>query len=221
MASRSTSDPSRNTDSGGLSETSPRRSSTGWRSIKSNQISVRGNTYSVPVRFIGRQMRVLLHANELIVYYGRIVVTRHERVGGRNGSCLVLDHYLEALMRKPGAFPGSTALEPARSAGRFTPVHDKWWTAAKGAHGDEAGTRALIEVLLLAWHMDHEQAVAGRASAYRAGALTGRGRAGSPASSPNPTGNRSRRLVPGQSRWRPRTRGRPRRYLPRRLAAVP
>jgi hypothetical protein len=107
-----------------------------------------------------------------IVYDGRTVVTRHERLGGRNGSCLVLDHYLEALMRKPGAFPGSTALEQARSAGRFTPVHDRWWAAAKAAHGDAAGTRALIEVLLLARHMDHEQVVAGLAAAYRAGALT-------------------------------------------------
>ncbi|MBZ9644339.1 hypothetical protein [Streptomyces sp. PSKA30] len=105
-----------------------------------SQISVRGNAYSVPVRSIGRQLRVLLHANDLIVYDGRTVVTRHERLGGRHGSRLVLDHYLEALLRKPGAFPGSTALEQDRSAGRFTPVHDKWWTAAKATHGDAAGT---------------------------------------------------------------------------------
>ncbi|GAA3141668.1 hypothetical protein [Streptomyces echinatus] len=98
----------------------------------------------MPVRFIGRQLRVLLHANDLIVYDGRNVVTRHERLGGRNGSRLVLDHYLEALLRKPGAFPGSTALEQARSAGRFTPVHDKWWSAANTAHGDLADTPALI-----------------------------------------------------------------------------
>ncbi|MEU0194696.1 hypothetical protein ABZ250_33380 [Streptomyces afghaniensis] len=137
-----------------------------------SQISVRGNAYSVPVRFVGRQLTVLLHANylDLIVYDGRTVVTRHERLSGRHGSRLVLDHYLEALLRKPGAFPGSTALEQARSAGRFTPVHDKWWTAAKAAHGDAAGTRALIEVL--ARHMDHEQVVAGLAAAHRAGALT-------------------------------------------------
>ena len=137
-----------------------------------SQISIRGNTYSVPVRFIGRQLRVLLHANDLIVYDGRNEITRHERLGGVHGSRLVLDHYLEALLRKPGAFPGSTALEQVRSAGRFTPIHGKWWSAAKAAHGDAAGTRALIEVLLLARHMEHEQVVAGLAAAYRAGALT-------------------------------------------------
>jgi hypothetical protein len=88
------------------------------------------------------------------------------------GSRLDLDHYLEALVRKPGALPGATALEQARAAGRFTPVHDAWWAAARKAHGDAAGTRALIEVLLLHRHMPHEHVVAGLATAVRAGALT-------------------------------------------------
>ncbi len=60
----------------------------------------------------------------------------------------------------------------ARSAGKFTPVHDAWWDAAVKAHGDTAGTRALIEVLLLARHVSHEHLVAGLATALRAGALT-------------------------------------------------
>src|SRR5262249_13373095 len=85
---------------------------------------------------------------------------------------LDLDHDLEALVRKPGALPGSTALEQARAAGKFTPVHDAWWAAARKAHGDASGTRALIEVLLLHRHMAHEHVVAGLAAAQRAGALT-------------------------------------------------
>ncbi|MFM9586227.1 hypothetical protein ACKI11_41785, partial [Streptomyces caniscabiei] len=82
------------------------------------------------------------------------------------------DHYLEALIRKPGAFPGATALEQARSAGKFTPVHDDWWDAARAAHGDKDGTKALIEVLLLGRHMSHEHIVAGLAMALGAGAFT-------------------------------------------------
>jgi hypothetical protein len=76
------------------------------------------------VRLIGKTLRVLLHASELIVFDDRREVARHERLSTQGGSRLVLDHYLEALVRKPGAFPGATALEQARSAGRFTPVHD-------------------------------------------------------------------------------------------------
>ncbi|MDH6579382.1 hypothetical protein P3T29_005068 [Kitasatospora sp. MAP5-34] len=76
------------------------------------------------------------------------------------------------MVRKPGAFPGATALDQARSAGKFTPVHDAWWAAAVRAHGDAEGTRALIEVLLLGRHLPHEHIVAGLATALRAGALT-------------------------------------------------
>lgn len=114
---------------------------------------------------------MLLHANNLVVYDIRTVVAHHKRLSGRGESRLLLDHYLEALLRKPGAFPGATALEQTKVAGKFTPVHEAWWTAARDAHGEAAGTRALIEVLL-GRHVEHEHVVAGLAAAHRAGAVT-------------------------------------------------
>ncbi|MBB2940473.1 transposase [Actinoplanes lutulentus] len=137
-----------------------------------SQVTVRTNRYSVPVRLVGRQVRVQLHASDLVVYDGRNPVARHERLMAKSRSRLDLDHYLEALLRKPGALPGATALEQARAAGKFTPVHDAWWEAVRRVHGDAAGTRALIEVLLLHRHMPHDHVVAGLATAVRAGALT-------------------------------------------------
>lgn len=137
-----------------------------------SQVTVRTNRYSVPVRLIGHRVRVLLHACELVVFDGRAEVARHERLLAKAGTRLELDHYLEALVRKPGALPGATALEQARAAGKFTPVHDAWWAAARKVHGDRDGTRALIQVLLLHRHMLHEHVVAGLAAALRAGALT-------------------------------------------------
>ncbi|MEV5205028.1 hypothetical protein [Streptomyces sp. NPDC053720] len=83
-----------------------------------------------------------------------------------------MDDYLEFLVRMPGAFPGSTALGQARSAGRFTPVHDAWWDQARKIHGERDGTRSLIEVLLPGRHLPHEHVVAGPATALRAGAMT-------------------------------------------------
>ncbi|MGW3730611.1 IS21 family transposase [Streptomyces sp. NPDC000851] len=136
------------------------------------QVSVRTNRYSVPVRLIGRRVRVLLHASEVVIYDGRVEVARHERLVAKGAVRLELDHYLEALVRKPGALPGATALEQARAAGKFTPVHDAWWEAVRKAHGDAEGTRALIEVLLLHRHMTHDHVVAGIAAALKAGALT-------------------------------------------------
>ncbi|WP_405986987.1 Mu transposase domain-containing protein [Streptomyces sp. NBC_00872] len=137
-----------------------------------SQISVRTNRYSVPVRLIGRNIRAILHASELVVYDGRDEVARHERLIAKGGTRLELDHYLEALVRKPGALPGATALDQARSAGRFTPVYDAWWDAAVKAHGERDGTRALIEVLLLGRHLPHEHLVTGLAAALKTDALT-------------------------------------------------
>lgn len=136
------------------------------------QVSVRGNKYSVPARLIGRQVRVLLNASDLVVHDGRTPVATHERLMTKGDVRLELDHYLEVFTRKPGAFPGATALEQARAAGKFTPTHDAWWAAAVKAHGDADGTRELIRVLLLHRRMRHEDVVAGIAAALRAGALT-------------------------------------------------
>lgn len=137
-----------------------------------SQVTVRTNRYSVPTRFIGRELRVLLHASHLVVFDSRTEVARHDRLHAKGGSRLELDHYLEALVRKPGALLGATVLEQARATGKFSPVHDAWWAAACKAHGDTIGTRALIEVLLLHRHMNHDHVVAGLATALRAGAVT-------------------------------------------------
>ena len=137
-----------------------------------SQVTVQANRYSVPVRLIGRQLRALLPANRIEIYDSTRLVARHERFMGKGGSRLDLDHYLEGLLRKPGALPGATALEQARAAGKFTPVHDAWWAAACKAHGDRDGTKALIEVLLLHRRLAHEQVVAGIAAALHSGALT-------------------------------------------------
>jgi hypothetical protein len=83
---------------------------------------------------------------------------------------LVLDHYLEILVRKPGALPGSVALAQAREAGVFTAAHEAFWAAARARHGDGPGTRELIEVLLLHRRMPAAQVIAGITAALTAGA---------------------------------------------------
>jgi hypothetical protein len=123
----------------------------------------------VPARLIGRRVRVLLRAGELVVFDGRTEVARHERATRRGQQTLVLDHYLEVLQRKPGALPRSTALAQARVAGSFTPAHDAFWALARKTLGDGGGTRALIEVLLLHRHLPAAAIQAGLAAAVAVG----------------------------------------------------
>jgi hypothetical protein len=136
------------------------------------RITVRQCHYSVPVRLIGNRVRVFLRASEVVVLEGRAEVCRHARSVTRGSQTLVLDHYLEVLARKPGAMPGATALVQARQAGTFTAAHEAFWAAARRAHGDAAGTRALIEVLLLHRHIRAADVAAGISAALSAGAAS-------------------------------------------------
>jgi hypothetical protein len=106
-----------------------------------------------------------------VVFDRRRVVARHERSTVKGSTTLVLDHYLEILVRKPGALPGATALAQARESGVFTSAHDAFWAAACRAHGDAGGTRELVEVLLLHRHLAHADVVAGLLAATSAGAV--------------------------------------------------
>jgi transposase len=112
------------------------------------RVCVRQNYYSVPARYAGRRLPLRLSATAVEVLDGPQVVARHERAPGKYAEILLLDHYLEVLQRKPGALPGAAALARARAAGTFTAAHQRYWDAARRQHGDAAGTRALIEVLL-------------------------------------------------------------------------
>jgi transposase len=136
------------------------------------QVMVRCNQYSVPARFIGHRLRVKLSASAVVVYDRNTVVARHQRAVGKGAKVLDLDHYLEILLRKPGALPGATALAQARASKAFTAEHEAFWVAARKTHGDAAGTRALVEVLLLHRHLDRVDVLAGITAALSVGSTS-------------------------------------------------
>jgi transposase len=136
------------------------------------RISVGKCRYSVPARLIGSRIRVMLSANELRVFDGARLAAVHPRLIAAGDERLELDHYLEIVVRKPGALPGAAALAQARAAGAFTSVHEAFWAAARARHGDAAGTKALIEVLLLHRRMPATQVVAGMTAALAAGSCS-------------------------------------------------
>jgi transposase len=113
------------------------------------RICVRQRWYSVPARLVGRRLDVRLGARSVEVHHEGRLVARHERSPEKGSQTLALDHYLEVLARKPGALPGSLTLAQARENGMFTTAHERFWRRARRRLGDAAGTRALIEVLLL------------------------------------------------------------------------
>jgi len=135
------------------------------------RVSVRQCYYSVPVRHVARRLPVRLSATTVEVLDGATVVARHERAVGKYVQVLALDHYLEVLKTKPGALPGATALAQAKASGAFTVTHQRYWDAARAARGDQAGTRALIEILLAHRTLPAAALVAGMDTALAAGAV--------------------------------------------------
>src|SRR6266851_7905749 len=66
----------------------------------------------------------------------------------------------------------SAALAQARAGGAFTAARQAFWDRARARNGDAAGTRALIEVLLLHRRMPAGQVTAGISAALAAGSCS-------------------------------------------------
>ena len=133
------------------------------------RICVRQSYYSVPARLAGRRVQVALGADWIEVRHDGALVARHTRSLHKGTEDLVLDHYLEVLTHRPGAFAGATALVTARVNGAFTAAHQRFWDTARRRAGDRDGTKALIGVLLLHRTLPTEAVLGGIDGALAAG----------------------------------------------------
>ncbi len=68
--------------------------------------------------------------------------------------------------------PGATALVQARAGKVFTATHEAFWVAARQAHGDAGGTRALAEVLLPHRHLQRADVLDGISAALSVGSTS-------------------------------------------------
>jgi hypothetical protein len=133
------------------------------------RICVRQCYYSVPARLAGRRVDVSLGSDWIDVRHDGAVIARHTRSLHKGSEDLVLDHYLDVLAHRPGAFAGATALVAARAAGTFTDQHQRFWDAARRKAGDRDGTKALIGVLLLHRTLPTDAVLAGMDAALAGG----------------------------------------------------
>src|SRR6202040_4278275 len=111
-------------------------------------VKVLTNFYSVPLP-VGLEVQAKVHSAYVEIWHQGECVARHERCFNRQQKVLNLEHYLDALTKKPGAFAGSTPLEQWRAQGRWPASFDRFWEALKQRRGKQGGTRAMIEALLL------------------------------------------------------------------------
>jgi transposase len=136
-----------------------------------SRICVRQCFYSVPVRYVGRRLDVRLGAERIEALDGAHLVASHPRALARGSEVLDLDHYLEVLSIKPGAFPGSTPLERARRTGAFSELHDRFLSEARKKKGDSGGYKAIIDVLLAERNLSRSAVAQGMQAALHIGSV--------------------------------------------------
>ena len=112
-------------------------------------VRVLTNFYSVPAP-VGCEVQAQVYAAKVEIWYEGKCLAVHDRCFGRQQKVLELDHYLDVLSKKPGALAGSTALEQCRAQGRWPASFDRLWEELKKRRGKQDGTRAMIDLLLLA-----------------------------------------------------------------------
>ncbi len=111
-------------------------------------VKVLTNFYSAPLP-VGVEVQVKIYPAYVEIWRQSKCVARHERSFARFQKVLDLEHYLEVLMKKPGALAGSTPLEQWRAQGRWPGSYDRFWEILKERQGKQEGTRAMIEIIML------------------------------------------------------------------------
>jgi hypothetical protein len=115
---------------------------------KQGCVLVKTNAYSVPLR-AGSRAEARVYPLHVEVWHSGRRVARHERCHRRRQHVLDLEHYLDVLSCKPGAFAGSKPLAQMRAAGRWPPCYDELWDRLLTRHGKQNGTRVMVAVVCL------------------------------------------------------------------------
>jgi hypothetical protein len=136
---------------------------------KQGCVLVKTNAYSVPL-CAGSRVEARVYPLHVEVWHSGRRVARHERCHRRRQHVLDLEHYLEVLSHKPGAFAGSKPLAQWREAGRWPPCYDELWTRLLSRHGKQNGTRAMVAVVALGREFGHEALRVAIATAVSLGA---------------------------------------------------
>lgn len=114
----------------------------------SRTVNVLTNFYSAPLP-PGTKVEAKAYAAYVELWYEGRCVARHERCFSRQQKILNLEHYLDVLAKKPGAFAGSVPLEQWRAQGRWPESFDRFWERLQQRCGRQDGTRAMSDILLL------------------------------------------------------------------------
>lgn len=86
------------------------------RADKYATVIVDKNRYSVPTRYAGFKVKVLLYADRIEIFTGTKKLASHERLFGNNKWSLKPEHYLELIQQRPMAFNSARPIQQWRQS---------------------------------------------------------------------------------------------------------
>ncbi len=113
------------------------------------------NRYSVPTRYAGFKMRILLYVDRVEICYGSKKLSSHERVYGNNKWILDPGHYLELIQQRPMAFNSARPIRQWRQS--WPKVLEQLLSRFCAAQGETKGIKDFISVLMLYQHHDSSE----------------------------------------------------------------
>lgn len=117
--------------------------------------------YSVPVDYAHQKLSLRGYVDWVEVYGGLTCIARHRRSYEREVYVLDLDHYLELLLRKPGALDNAKPLRVAN----LPPVYGQYREELQAHH--RQGDREFVRVLMLHREFSADQVQTALAAALR------------------------------------------------------
>lgn len=113
---------------------------TSWSTIR-----VRRNTYSVPSRLIGHEVKVHVYERRLVVLFGKVTQLEVERLPGESGRRIDYRHIIWSLVQKPYAFARYRYREDLFPSLTFRKAYDALLT-----QGERTADREYLRILHLA-----------------------------------------------------------------------
>lgn len=119
---------------------------------KFGTVIVDKNRYSVPTRYIGQPVSVLLGVEQVSIHLKSRKLANHKRVYGNNKWQLAPDHYLDLLKQRPMAFNSARPIRQWRPS--WPGCYERLLERLREAQGETRGTKDFITVLQL--HRNHK-----------------------------------------------------------------
>ncbi|MFH0782485.1 MAG: IS21 family transposase [Pseudomonadota bacterium] len=117
------------------------------RADKYATVMVDKNRYSIPWRYVGQKLKILLHVDQVDIYAGLKRLATHERLFGNNKWSLHPDHYLELIQRRPMSFNSARPIRQWRE--HWPKALHRLLACFCCSQGDTKGIKDFISVLML------------------------------------------------------------------------